>query len=180
MGSEILIMDELETDPAVGHVNFVPCLAWVGRGRAKANPDKVQLTQEELAKIINQTKKAITGDEAEADEEDEDKDAKEEVVETETVKKEEKGNDGVTDIEKEYGLDTYDDEDDSAQALFGIGDLVSHADQRQDDYLEGFDEDDDASEAEDFTIRPTDNLILVGHVEGNASILEVYGMLSVP
>ena len=35
---------------------------------------------------------------------------------------------------------------------------------------------DDASDAEDFEIRPTDNLILVGHVEGDASILEVYGM----
>ena len=33
---------------------------------------------------------------------------------------------------------------------------------------------DDASDADDFRIRPTDNLIVVGHVEGDAAILEVY------
>lgn len=31
------------------------------------------------------------------------------------------------------------------------------------------------SEEEDDIIQPTDNLILVGHVEGNSPILEVYG-----
>ena len=31
------------------------------------------------------------------------------------------------------------------------------------------------SDIEDMKIKPTDNLVLVGHVEGNASILEVYG-----
>ncbi len=34
---------------------------------------------------------------------------------------------------------------------------------------------DDNSDTEDLQIKPTDNLILVGHVEGDASILEVYG-----
>jgi hypothetical protein len=34
---------------------------------------------------------------------------------------------------------------------------------------------DDDSEKEDDMINPKDNLILVGHVEGDASILEVYG-----
>ena len=31
------------------------------------------------------------------------------------------------------------------------------------------------SDIEDEIIKPNDNLLLVGHVEGNASILEVYG-----
>ena len=31
------------------------------------------------------------------------------------------------------------------------------------------------SDIEDMIIKPTDNMVLVGHVEGNASILEVYG-----
>lgn len=60
-------------------------------------------------------------------------------------------------------------------ALLDIGDLVSYADQKQDDYLVDPDQDDDDSDIEDITIKPTDNLILVGHVEGEASILEVYG-----
>ena len=34
---------------------------------------------------------------------------------------------------------------------------------------------DSESDTEDIRIKPTDNLILVGHVEGNASILEIYG-----
>jgi hypothetical protein len=34
---------------------------------------------------------------------------------------------------------------------------------------------DDDSEKEDDMINPKDNLILVGHVEGDTSILEVYG-----
>ena len=33
------------------------------------------------------------------------------------------------------------------------------------------------SDIEDMRIKPTDNMVLVGHVEGNASILEVYGKL---
>ena len=59
-------------------------------------------------------------------------------------------------------------------ALFGIGDLVF--DPRQDEYLQKADPDDgEDEEEEDFEIRPTDNLILVGHVEGDAAMLEVYG-----
>ena len=64
----------------------------------------------------------------------------------------------------------------------GIGSLVTFSDPRQDPYLsigdvkneENFDLESN-SDLEDIKIKPTDNLVLVGHVEGNASILEVYG-----
>ena len=67
----------------------------------------------------------------------------------------------------------------------GIGSLVTFSDPRQDPYLsvpdgkndENFDLESN-SDLEDIKIKPTDNLVLVGHVEGNASILEVYGMLT--
>lgn len=36
--------------------------------------------------------------------------------------------------------------------------------------------DDDDSEKEDDIIKADDNLVLVGHVEGDASILEVFGL----
>lgn len=44
---------------------------------------------------------------------------------------------------------------------------------------DGEDDEDDKSDEEDFKIKSTDNLLLVGHVEGNASILEVYGQFLV-
>ena len=59
-----------------------------------------------------------------------------------------------------------------------IGDLVTFANPRDDPYYQkdegGEGDADDASDAEDFRIRPTDNLIVVGHVEGDAAVLEVY------
>jgi hypothetical protein len=65
----------------------------------------------------------------------------------------------------------------------GIGSLVTYADPRQDPYLNlpqtsNGDRDQDLesnSDIEDIRIKSTDNLVLVGHVEGNASILEIYG-----
>lgn len=42
------------------------------------------------------------------------------------------------------------------------------------------DSEDEDSEKEDDIIKPDDNLVIVGHVEGDASILEVFGMLKNP
>ena len=180
-------MDDLENVP--DKVNFVPCLKWVRRGKAKARPDKVQLDQSELAAIIEQTKSKLEeserdveddDEEAEAEEENEAQDG-EERMDSEKVKTESevkvKAEEGERDIEAEYDLDKYDEDDEGGgggDALFGISDLVF--DPRNDEYQQEGDAADDASDAEDFEIRPTDNLILVGHVEGDASILEVYGM----
>ena len=36
---------------------------------------------------------------------------------------------------------------------------------------------DDQSDIEDYNIKTSDNLLLVGHVDGNAAVLEVYGNL---
>lgn len=40
-------------------VNFIPCVRWVKQGVAKSNPEKVQLSKEELVQIINQTKSKL-------------------------------------------------------------------------------------------------------------------------
>ena len=85
------------------------------------------------------------------------------------------------DINKEYDMDNYDDEKTDGDGGLGIGSLVTFSDPRQDPYLslpdgnkdENFDLESN-SDLEDMKIKPTDNLVLVGHVEGNASILEVY------
>lgn len=153
-------MDDLEELVEKGDgVNFIPCVKWVQRGVAKAQPEKIKLTQEELAKVITKTETDIKHLEEEPDEENEEEDVAES---------------GERDIVKLYDLDTYDDEveEDAAGNLAG---MLAFTNPRDDPYLTNPDEDDDQSDIEDMCIKPTDNLLLVGHVEGNAAILEVYG-----
>ncbi len=151
--------DEFNASSASQGVNFIPCVKFVSRGKAKANPDKIKLTADELADVIRHTKARLKDEDNEEDEKsDLDEDAKD-------------------DFEKEYDLANYEDEDEKAaeSGQLDLGDLVAFADPKQDPYLKSNDEDEeDKSDAEDVEIRPTDNLVLVGHVEGDASILEVY------
>ena len=65
-----------------------------------------------------------------------------------------------------------------SENVLGIGDLIVHANPREDPYLVDPDLDDDESDVEDFEIKPTDSLIVTGHVEGSAAILEVYGKIT--
>ena len=139
---------------------------------------QVKLTQEELARIINKTQTDLT--EVESGEHPENGSTKENEPDSET-----EGGDANTamdataenddDFEKRYNMDAYDDDEDDNTAGLGIGNLMAHANQREDKYLINPDADDDKSDIEDNIIKPDDNLLLVGHVEGNASILEVYG-----
>lgn len=172
-------MDDLEDLVEKGDgINFIPCVKWVKRGAAKSQPEKVKLTQEELAKIISKTQEDLTN--VEAVEHTENDSAKENEHESETEEDADTSQMDVTaendddDFEKRYNMDAYDDEEDDNTAGLGIGNLMAHANQREDKYLINPDEDDDQSDIEDNVIKPNDNLLLVGHVEGNASILEVY------
>ena len=88
---------------------------------------------------------------------------------------ENKGTEGnpVSDVSDEYQFDKYDDED---NPVLAISNLAVFASNSGDPYVTlGKNDDDDDSEKEDDIIKPDDNLILVGHVEGDANILEVYG-----
>lgn len=60
------------------------------------------------------------------------------------------------------------------QSLLGIGNLISATDFALNSDNND-DEDEDDSEKEDDEIKPTDNLLAVGHVFGDLSVLEVYG-----
>ena len=53
--------------------------------------------------------------------------------------------------------------------------MTIHASSDDDPHISVKDKDDVDSEDENHEILPTDNLIAVGHVEGDAAILEVYG-----
>jgi len=195
-------MDPLEELEALANkgesVNFIPCLTWVRRGVAKADPDKVKLTQEELAAIIEKTDGELKDLEIEergedlGDDDDDDDDEEYEDLEVDeesaaeangavnganghsTEVKEEEMTEEDKEIGKKFDMDNYDDEDDTQGDGLSIGQLVAFADPKDDPYLLRPDQDDDASDVEDHKIKPTDNLIVVGHVEGDASILEVY------
>lgn len=65
----------------------------------------------------------------------------------------------------------YIDED---NVLMGIENLAVFSNETEDPYVTN-QEDEDSDEDEDFNLLPTDNLIAVGHVEGDAAILEIYG-----
>ena len=131
------------------------------------------MTKEELSKIISKTQNDLEN--VESEEENNQPDATVETgtsndMETETPSSNQ-------DVEKLYDLDTYDDEED-ANTTAGLDNLVLFANPKDDPYLINPDDDDDQSDIEDYNIKPNDNLLLVGHVEGNAAILEVYGKRS--
>ena len=164
------MMDDLEELVERGEgVNFIPCVKWVQRGAAKSVPEKVKLTQEELSAVIEKTQRQLNVAEEEEVEENEEKgDDDDEVIE--------EGSDNDQDIVQKYDLDNYDNEDESTSNQ-DLGNLISHANPRDDPYLVNPDLEDDQSDIEDYTIKDSDNLLLVGHVDGNAAVLEVYGNL---
>ena len=53
-------LEDLESAVERGEgINFIPCVKWVRRGVAKTDPDKVKLSPQELAAIIEQTGGAL-------------------------------------------------------------------------------------------------------------------------
>lgn len=65
---------------------------------------------------------------------------------------------------------------DDDNVLMGIQNLTVFTDEKQDPYLTQ-PNDEDSEEEDDFNLLPTDNLIAVGHIEGDAAILEIYGSI---
>ncbi|XP_077293530.1 PWP1 homolog no child left behind [Arctopsyche grandis] len=143
-----------ESDNA--NIGLVSCVHFVRRGVAKANPEKVELTEQELQSIIQQTTEDLRIEEENSD----DNDMNESEIPPQNP------ND-------EFDLSNYDKEEVDTSKVLGIGSLATFA---QDGDLEGvhIKTDDPDSDAEDDIIKTTDNLVLVGHVQGDASVLEVY------
>jgi len=157
--------------------NFVPCVAWVRRGVAKPEPDRVKLNRDELASLIEQTKSNLI-DEEEEGEETEDATEEASMADTEPVSA---GNDPNKTEEQnlidKYGLENYDDDDggeQSVKTLLNLGDMACFADPRDDPLMDDIIDQDDEEDNDDFLIRGTDNLVVVGKVEKETSSLEVY------
>ncbi|KAJ3658645.1 hypothetical protein Zmor_010372 [Zophobas morio] len=127
-------------------VNFITCIKWVKRGVARGQPEKVQLSKAELVQVIKDTKKKLR-------------------VTNEGAPQ------GESSTQDEFNLENYDDEneEESTASALGISSLADLQNNAEDNFSES-----DDSDKEDEIIKPTDNLILAGHVEGDASTLEVY------
>lgn len=63
-------MADEEDRPPEATVDFVPAICFVPRGVAKEKPDKIVLTQEELARVIKDTKEQLETDDADDDDDD--------------------------------------------------------------------------------------------------------------
>ncbi|CAH1270664.1 PWP1 [Branchiostoma lanceolatum] len=143
--------------------SVVTCLAWVPRGVAKAVPDKIQVDKEELQRLIKETSKSLK------ELEEEEKEEGDVEMEGGAV-----GGEDAEDDLAEFDLDNYDD--DPAGSLIGnLASLTVYASNEDDPYITVKDDEElEEEEREAFTIKPTDNLVIVGRAEEDCSILEVY------
>uniref|UniRef100_A0A182WCM1 Anaphase-promoting complex subunit 4 WD40 domain-containing protein n=1 Tax=Anopheles minimus TaxID=112268 RepID=A0A182WCM1_9DIPT len=155
---------ESDQEDEVPNVNFVPSLLFVKRGVAKANPDKVTLTPAELARIINETREDLAEDGVDGMDTDEEEngDSQQELSEQASLLESTNPNGTVAD---EYNFDAYEQETGTSGLHLSTVAVV--------DPEENIGDDED-SDAEDEIIKPTDNLILVGHVQNDSASMEVY------
>ncbi|XP_061397125.1 periodic tryptophan protein 1 homolog [Musca vetustissima] len=162
-----------EEGPAEATIDFVPALCFVPRGIAKERPDKIVLTQEELARVIKETKDRLDSDGEHEDDDDDDGDENETGMEVDNENEDGDDDENIDEdderaetrsINDEFGFEQYDAEGNVRVA--DIGNIVDPDHQLPDE--------DDDSEAEDEIIKPTDNLLLVGHVQDDAANMEVW------
>uniref|UniRef100_A0A8C1ELI5 PWP1 homolog, endonuclein n=1 Tax=Cyprinus carpio carpio TaxID=630221 RepID=A0A8C1ELI5_CYPCA len=150
----------------------ITCVGWVKRGVAKETPDKVELSKEELQRIISEAKQEL----ADAGDEEEDEGVVSEEASAPAASediKEERDDEEEDDELAEYGLDKYDEEDIATSNLGdSLAGLTVFGTNEEDPYVTI--KDTDQYEREDFQIKPTDNLILAGRAEKDCCNLEVY------
>jgi len=149
---------------------------------AKAVPDKVALSKEELQEIIDEAKEKLREkEEAEKEAEEGSEGKLTEVIQSKpgskTVKSrgynDDDDDDGITDL---YDLAHYDSDEDLEGELMsgaGMAGVTYFASNKDDPYITLQDPDFDEDEKEDFKIKPDDNLIVAGHVDQDFSTLEI-------
>lgn len=149
--------------------NIINCLSWIPRGVAQGIPTTLNLTQDDLRRVIAKANKSLA-----------------EVSRAEGSGENVEENMDVDDIVARYNLEDYDDdsevdddEDDEREAnrrtqVTDVADLVVYSSNSEDPYLNAEEDSDSEDEKEAFEIKPSDNLLAVGHVDGDAAILEVH------
>nr|CAG32598.1 hypothetical protein RCJMB04_30g20 [Gallus gallus] len=160
----------------------VTCAAWVRRGVAKETPDKVQLSREELRRLVGEARGRLREGSDGSDEEDQGQaaDGMEVAIADRAEsppdnEEQEEGAEKLTDDElAEYDLDKYDEEEGGGDTKLGetLAGLAVYGSNDQDPYITL--KNTDQYEQEDFLIKPNDNLVLCGRVDKDYCSLEVH------
>uniref|UniRef100_A0A8B9BI77 PWP1 homolog, endonuclein n=1 Tax=Anser brachyrhynchus TaxID=132585 RepID=A0A8B9BI77_9AVES len=160
----------------------VPCAAWVRRGVAKETPDKVQLSRDELRRLVGEARERLRegADDSDEDEQGQTADGMD-VATAERAESSPKNEDQEETSEKltddelaEYDLDKYDEEEDTGDRKLGetLAGLAVYGSNDQDPYITL--KNTDQYEQEDFLIKSSDNLVLCGRVDKDYCSLEVH------
>ncbi|XP_072341004.1 periodic tryptophan protein 1 homolog [Scyliorhinus torazame] len=153
------------------------CVSWVPRGMARESPEKVTLTQQELKELIHNAREEFD-DQEEGEEQAVDRNEEELMDGTDNPASRDSKTleDGEEEEDKdslaEYDLDRYDEEEGGVNLGDSLGGLTVYASNEDDPYVTL--KNTDHYEDEDFKIKPTDNLIVVGKAEKDCCSLEIY------
>uniref|UniRef100_A0A8B9QLB7 Periodic tryptophan protein 1 homolog n=1 Tax=Apteryx owenii TaxID=8824 RepID=A0A8B9QLB7_APTOW len=160
----------------------VTCAAWVRRGVAKETPDKVQLSEEELKRLIGEARSRLGEDADDSDEEEQGQMADGmDVATADRAESSPKNEDQEETAEKlsddelaEYDLDKYDEEESTGDTKLGetLAGLAVYGSNDHDPYITL--KSTDQYEQEDFMIKSSDNLVLCGRVDKDYCSLEVH------
>lgn len=155
----------------------ITCVGWVKRGVSKEIPDKVELSKEELQRIIAEAKEQL-GEHGGEEEDGGEEDMTSEVEVASIQEPQQNENENETGREEEdelaeYCLDKYDEEDAVTSNLGdSLAGLTVFSSNDEDPYITI--KDTDQYEREDFQIKPSDNLIVTGRAEKDCCNLEIY------
>lgn len=158
----------------------ITCVGWVKQGVAKETPDKVELSKDELQRLISEAKEHMEDETEDGEVLDDDDDegvaiAQELSDETEAPQEQDETDHEKLDKDElaEYGLDKYDEEDtDTSNLGDSLAGLTVYGNNEEDPYVTI--KDTDQYEREDFQIKSNDNLVVTGRAEKDCCNLEIH------